>query len=86
MFTFKSPMIEKLQPDKNKNEMKFEYIILHCKCLQGFAGKVHSTLVKIIGKHYSRETTIKLQGKSLIVMGKIVYVIGQPHNLFRESL
>ena len=59
---------------------------MHCKCLQGFTGKVHSILVKIIGKHYSRETTIKLQGKSLIVMGKIANVIGEPHNLFRENL
>ena len=29
---------------------------------------------------------MKLQGKSLIVMGKIVNVIGEPHNLFRENL
>ena len=55
--------------------------MLHCKGLQGFTGKVHSILVKIIGKHYSRETKIKLQGKFLIVMGKIVNVIGEPHNL-----
>ena len=33
-----------------------------------------------------RETTMKLQGKSLIVTGKIVNVIGEPHNLFRENL
>ena len=43
-------------------------------------------LVKIVGKHYRGETTIKLQGKSLTVMGKIVNVIGEPHNLFRENL
>ena len=54
--------------------------------MQGFTGKVHSILVKMIGKHYTWETTIKLQGKSLIVMGKIVNVIGEPHNLFRENL
>ena len=29
---------------------------------------------------------MKLQGKSLIVMGKIVNVIGEPHKLFRENL
>ena len=29
---------------------------------------------------------MKLQGKSLIVMGKIVNVIGEPHNLFRDKL
>ena len=54
--------------------------------MQGFTGKVHSILVKMIGKHYTWETTIKLQGKSLIVMGKIVNVIGEPHNLFRENM
>ena len=55
--------------------------VLHCKGLQGFTEKVHSILVKIIGKHYSRETKLKLQGNFLIVMGKIVNVIGEPHNL-----
>ena len=29
---------------------------------------------------------MKLQGKSLIDMGKIVNVIGEPHKLFRENL
>ena len=29
---------------------------------------------------------MKLQGKSLIDMGKIVDVIGEPYNLFRENL
>ena len=29
---------------------------------------------------------MKLQGKSLIDMGKIVNVIGEPHNLFRDKL
>ena len=28
---------------------------------------------------------MKLQGKSLIDMGKIVNVIGEPHNLFRDK-
>ena len=40
-------------------------------------------LVKIIGTEGSYK---KLQGKSLTVMGKIVNVIGEPHNLFRENL
>ena len=39
----------------------------HCKCLQGFTGKVHSILVKIIGKHYSRDTTINLYRNLWIV-------------------
>ena len=47
--------------------------------MKGFTGKVHSILVKMMGKHYT-------EGKSLIVMGKIVNVIGEPHNLFRENL
>ena len=29
---------------------------------------------------------MKLQVKSLIVIGKIVNVIGEPHNLFRDKL
>ena len=41
---------------------------------------------KIIGKYHSRETTIKSLGKSLIVTGKFVNVIGEPYNLVRENL
>ena len=36
---------------------------LHCKCLQGFTEKVHSTLVKMIGKHYTEGNSNKITGK-----------------------
>ena len=68
----------------SKSSINRSYLV-HCKCLQGFKGKVHSILVKMIGKHYSRETTIELWGKSLIVIGIIVNGIGDPHNPFREN-
>ena len=54
--------------------------------MQGFTGKVHFILCHtMIGKHYT-DFTIRIQGKSLIVMGRIVNVIGEPHNLFWENL
>ena len=37
--------------------------LLHCKCLQGFTGKVHSMLVKIIGKHYTEANYNNITGK-----------------------
>ena len=37
--------------------------LLHCKCLQGFTGKVHFVLVKMIGKHYTEGNHNKITGK-----------------------
>ena len=36
---------------------------LHCKCLQGFTGKVHFVLVNMIGKHYTEGNHNKITGK-----------------------
>ena len=37
--------------------------LVHCKWMQGFTGKVHSTLVKMIGKHYTEGNYNKITGK-----------------------
>ena len=42
-------------------ELLFEN--LHCKCLQGFTGKVHSVLVIMIGKNYTEGNHNKITGK-----------------------
>jgi len=36
---------------------------IHCKCLQGFTGKVHFVLVKMIGKYYTEGNHNKITGK-----------------------
>ena len=36
---------------------------LHCKCLQGFTGKVHFVLVNMIGKHCTEGNHNKITGK-----------------------
>ena len=60
-----------------------KYTVNECRDLRG---KYIPYLWKWEGNTIQRETTIKLQGKSLIVMGKIVDVTGEPYNLFRENL
>ena len=35
----------------------------HCKWMQGFTGKVHSILVKMIGKHYTEGNHNEITGK-----------------------
>ena len=39
------------------------WTLVHCKCLQGFTGKVHSMLVKVIGKHYTEANYNTITGK-----------------------
>ena len=36
---------------------------VHCKWMQGFTGKVHSVLVKMIGKHYTEGNHNEITGK-----------------------
>ena len=38
------------------------YCLVHCKWMQGFTGKVHSILVKMIGKHYTEGNHNKITG------------------------
>ena len=53
---------------RRKFWLSIHWVLMHCKCLQAFtgkvhSGKVHSMLVKIIGKHYTEGNYNKITGK-----------------------